>query len=183
MSELLKPASIVILLLVIIAAPGIQDRLSQEASRYVDDNESSHDGLPTKWDDKQVICAFFPDDYPHRDFTLGVTMIDKDGETLGVNEDFNRTGACVGGFDGYTGGMDFMMDSTRAAGGKLSVGYEVGEWGPFVHTIGSLNANSITGDFGGAYWNLDHNGATSMVGIGDLVMAEGDVISWSIGTW
>ncbi len=113
----------------------------------------------------------------------GLRRSDKEGETLGVNEDFNGTGACIGGFEGYTGGMDFMMDSTRAARGKLSVGYEVGEWGPFVHTIGSLNANSVTGDFRGAYWNLDHNGATSMVGIGDLVMAEGDVISWSIGTW
>tara|TARA_B100000029_G_C17274987_1_gene851265 strand:- start:111 stop:662 length:552 start_codon:yes stop_codon:yes gene_type:complete len=182
-ADLLKPASIAILLVVIFITPEIQDRLAVEASRYVDDNESSHDGLPKKWVEKQTICVFFPEDYPHQDFSQGVTMIDQDGETIGINEDFFQTGACIGGFNGYTDGMDFMMDSTRAARGKLSVGYEVGEWGPFVHTIGGLNANSVTGDFGGAYWNLDHNDGTSMVGIGDLVMSEGDVISWSIGTW
>jgi len=183
MSDLLKPTSIVILLVVILVAPTIQDRMSAEASRYVNDSESSHDGLPTIWDDKQVLCVFFPDDYPHQDFIGGVTLIDTDGETIGVNDDFNRTGACVGGFNGYTDGMDFMMDSTRTARGKLSVGYEVGEWGPYVHTIGGLNSNSVTGDFSGAYWHLDHNGAMSMVGIGDLAMSEGDVLAWSIGTW
>jgi len=75
------------------------------------------------------------------------------------------------------------MNSTRMANGHLSVGYEVGQWGAFVHTIGGLNSDSLAGDFNGAYWHLDHNGAPSMVGIGDLVMSEGDVIEWSIGTW
>ena len=110
-------------------------------------------------------------------------MIDSDGTTLGVNENYNGTGACIGGFEGYSEGLEFMMDATRAAGGRLAVGYEVGEWGPFVHTIGGLNANQVTGDFSGAYWNLGHNGEMSMVGIGDLVLSEGDVILWSIGTW
>ena len=110
-------------------------------------------------------------------------MIGSDGSDLGVNQNLNRTGACVGGFEGFSNGLDFMMDSTRVANGALSVGYDVGEWGHFVHTIGGLNADTMTGDSNGAYWNLDHNGATSMVGIGDLVMSEGDVISWSIGTW
>ena len=179
----LKAASVVALLALIILAPTIQDLLSEEAAKFVDDNESAHDGLPTEWEGKQVICVHFPDSSPHDRFSLGVTMIGSDGDEIGVNGDLNRTGACVGGFEGYSNGLDFMMDSTRVASGSLSVGYEVGQWGAFVHTIGGLNADAMTGDFNGAFWNLDHNGASSMVGIGDLVMSEGDVISWSIGTW
>ena len=183
MSDLLKPASVVALLTLVILAPSIQDILTEEAYKYVYDNESAHDGLPTEWEDKQVICVFFPAENPHRDFSQGVTMIDADGVEMGVNQDLNRTGACVGGFEGYSNGLDFMMDSTRPTKGALCVGYEVTGLGPHVHTIGGLNANSITGDFNGAYWNLDHNGVVSMVGIGELVMSEGDVISWSIETW
>ena len=183
MSELLKPASVVVLIVLILIGPSIQDRLSEETVRFVEDNESAHDGLPTEWEDKQVICIHFPASSPHDMFSQGVMMIGIDGSDLGVNEDLNRTGACVGGFDGYSNGLDFMMDSTRLAKGGLSVGYDVGQWGAFVHTIGGLNADTLTGDFNGAYWQLDHNGEYSMVGIGDLVMSEGDVITWSIGTW
>jgi len=111
-------------------------------------------------------------------------MIDSDGSVLGVNEELgDLAGACVGGIDGYDEGMAFMMDSTRIAGGRLAVGYELGEWGPFVHTIGGLNADEVRGEFSGAYWSLSHNDVESMVGIGDLVMSEGDVLSWSIMTW
>ena len=183
MSDILKPASVVALLALVILSPSIQEKLTVEAYKFVNDSESAHDGLPTVWENKQVICVFFPTSSPHEDFSQGVTMIDDDGVELGVNQDLNRTGACIGGFGGYSDGLDFMMDSTRSAGGSLSVGYEVGQWGHYVHTIGGLNADSLTGDFSGAYWNLDHNGEVSMVGIADLVMSEGDVISWSIETW
>ena len=183
MSDLLKPASVVALIVLILIAPSIQDRLSEETVRFVEDYDSAHDGLPTVWEGKQVICIHFPVSSPHDMFSQGVTMIGIDGSDLGVNEDLNRTGACVGGFDSYSNGLDFMMDSTRLANGALSVGYDVGQWGAFIHTIGGLNADTLTGDFNGAYWQLDHNGEYSMVGIGDLVMSEGDVITWSIGTW
>ena len=56
-------------------------------------------------------------------------------------------------------------------------------WGPFVHTIGGLNVDEVQGDFNGAYWSLSHNGEYSMVGIGDLTMSQGDVISGDIATW
>lgn len=183
MSDWLKPASVVALVALLLLAPSIQDRLAEESTRYIEDNESSHHGLPSDWDEQQVLCVYFPSDSPHSEFNLGVTMIGPDGNEIGTNDDLNRTGACVGGFEGYSNGLDFMMNSTRMANGQLSVGYEVGQWGAFVHTIGGLNPDSLTGDFNGAYWHLDHNGAPSMVGIGDLIMSEGDVIEWSIGTW
>ncbi len=183
MSDKLKPASILIFVALVLLAPSIQDALSKEASKYVNDSESSHQGLPSEWNDNQVICVVFPSDYTHSEYNQGMTMINDEGLVISVNEDYNGTGACVGGFGGYTEGMDFMMDATRTTGGRLAVGYEVGEWGPYVHTIGGLNANLFTGEFNAAYWNLDHNGEISMVGIGDLVMSEGDVLVWSIAIY
>tara|TARA_B100001079_G_scaffold268677_1_gene279534 strand:+ start:840 stop:1394 length:555 start_codon:yes stop_codon:yes gene_type:complete len=184
MSDLMKPASLILLVIVVISLPFLQDSVNDEAAKFVNDSESSHDGLPTEWESKQVICIFFPDSNPHSEFSSGVTMIDSNGVVIGVNDAMNSTGACAGGFEGYEQGMDFMMDSTRVAGGLLSVGYTVDpNWGPFVHTIGGLNVDEVQGDFSGAYWSLSHNGEYSMVGIGDLTMSEGDVISWEIATW
>ena len=139
MSDWLKPASVVALLALLLLAPSIQDRLAAESTRYIEDNESSHHGLPAEWDEQQVLCIYFPSDSPHSEFNLGVTMIGPDGEEIGTNEDLNRTGACVGGFEGYSNGLDFMMNSTRMANGHLSVGYEVGQWGAFVHTLSLIH--------------------------------------------
>ena len=184
MSDKVRSLSLVFLLLVLISLPFLQDRVNLEAAKFVSDNESAHNGLPIEWNDKQVICIFFPFDHPHVEFSSGVTMIGPDGVVIGVNDDLNSSGACVGGFFGYEDGMEFMMDATRAAGGKLAVGYKTNpNWGEWVHTIGGLNENEIQGDFNGAYWSLLHNGGYSMVGIGNLVMSEGDVISWEIATW
>ena len=182
MSDKLKPGSLILLFAVIILAPIIQDRLSEEAVKYVQDNASAHNGMPTEWDGKQVYCVLFPEYFSHSEYSSGVTMIGPSGSPLGVNDQYNGTGACVGGLVGYSSGMELMLNATEIAGGSLSVDYDVGEWGPYVHTIGGLNADNITGDFNWAWWSLEHNGAASMVGIGDLVMSEGDVIIWRIST-
>ena len=119
MSDIIKPASIILLVIVVASLPFLQDSVNDEAAKFVSDSESSHDGLPTEWEDRQVICIFFPESNPHPEFSTGVTMIDPDGETIGVNDALNSTGACIGGFEGYEHGMDFMMDATRVAGGLL----------------------------------------------------------------
>ena len=184
MSDKLRLGSLALLVTVILLLPFIRDSVNEEVARFVSDSESSHVGLPTEWDENQAICIYFPDDYPHSVYSSGVSMIDADGSIIGVNYDLNLTGACVGGFEGYTDGMNFMMDATRVAGGHLAVGYSVNpNWGEFVHTIGGLNDHEIQGDFNGAYWSLTHNGGYSMVGIGSLVLEEGDVIGWNIETW
>jgi len=41
----------------------------------------------------------------------------------------------------------------------------------------------MTGDFGGAYWSLYHNGGLSMVGITDLELDSDSVITWRVDTW
>ena len=184
MSDKLRLGSLALLVTVILLLPFIRDSVNEEVARFVSDSESSHVGLPTEWDENQAICIYFPDDYPHSVYSSGVSMIDADGSIIGVNKDLNLTGACVGGFEGYTDGMNFLRDATRVAGGHLAVGYSVNpNWGEFVHTIGGLNDQEIQGDFNGAYWSLTHNGGYSMVGIGSLVLEEGDVIGWNIETW
>jgi len=182
-SNRLRIASIIILVILVLLSPFIREKTSRESAEFVKDNQSAHDGLPMDWEDKQVICVLFPEENQHKEYNEGITMIDRSGEIMDSNPELNGTGACIGGFSSYTNGLDFAMDATRIANGKLSIAYEDGDWGPFVHTIGGLNADEISGDFNGAYWKLDHNGETSMVGIGDLVMSEGDVLLWSISTW
>lgn len=183
MSNDLKPAAIVAVIVLIILTPAIQNALNEEAAKYVNDSESSHDGMPETWDDKQILCVLYPNDSPHDEYNSGVTMIEADGSTYGVNAEYNGTGACVGGFSGYTDGMSFFLDATNATGGQLAVEYDVSEFGSYVNTIGGLNANELTGNFTTAYWGLLHNGEISMVGIDDLIMSEGDVILWQITTW
>ena len=150
MSDIIKPASIILLVIVVASLPFLQDSVNDEAAKFVSDSESSHDGLPTEWEDRQVICIFFPESNPHPEFSTGVTMIDPDGETIGVNDALNSTGACVGGFEGYEHGMDFMMDATRVA--ESTVLFDT-QWiliGGRSYTIGGLNVDEVQGDFNGA---------------------------------
>ena len=99
MSDWLKPASIVALVTLLLLPPSIQDRLAEETTRYIEDNESSHHGLPSDWMSSKS-SASISSDSPHSEFNLGVTMIGPDGNEIGTNDDLNRTGACVGGFGG-----------------------------------------------------------------------------------
>ena len=123
MSDRFRLGSTALLVVVLLLLPFIRDSVNEEVARFVSDSESSHVGLPTEWDENQVICIYFPREYPHPVYSSGVSMIDADGSIIGVNYDLNLTGACVGGFEGYTDGMNFMMDATRVAGGHLAVGY------------------------------------------------------------
>ena len=59
MSDNLKPLSVIAVIALIILAPAIRDALREEAATYVDDSESSHDGLPESWNDTQVFCVLF----------------------------------------------------------------------------------------------------------------------------
>ena len=65
MSYKLRLGSIVLLVVVIILLPFLQDSVNEKAARFVSDNESSHVGLPTEWNENQVICINFPEEYPH----------------------------------------------------------------------------------------------------------------------
>ena len=50
MSDRLKLGSTVLLVAVLLLFPFIRDSVNEEVARFVSDSESSHVGLPTKWD-------------------------------------------------------------------------------------------------------------------------------------
>jgi|TARA_B100000315_G_C14563239_1_gene581604 hypothetical protein len=60
--------------------------------------------------------------------------------------------------------------AARANG--FAVGVTMYSFGPYVHTL-----DGVAGD-SGHYWELNHNGAYSMVGAGDLQLHDGDTIAW-----
>lgn len=59
-----------------------------------------------------------------------------------------------------------------ARANDFAVGVTWYSFGPYVHTI-----DGVAGD-SGHYWELNHNGAYSMVGAGDLQLQDGDVVTW-----
>ena len=61
--------------------------------------------------------------------------------------------------------------------GKLLVNYTESSFGPYVTSIGGFTPT------GNSYWALYHNGAMSMVGIGDLELNSNSIILWQVDTW
>ena len=185
MSDYLKPLSVIAVIALIILAPAIRDALREEAATYVDDSESSHDGLPESWNDTQVFCVLFPDQTSHPKFTSGVTMIEQDGSTLGTNSEYNGTGACAGGFSGFENGLDLMDAAVNSSGTDFVYNLTEFSFGLQIDSIGGIEPCDATecSDSSGAYWALYHNGGTSLVGISDIILSEGDVLLWQIATW
>ena len=185
MSAITKALSGVAVIAVIMLAPSISDRLNEEAASYVNDSDSAHDGLPETWVNSQALCVLFPSEAAHAKFSSGVTMIEFDGSTIGVNMDYNGTGACVGGFSGFENGKDLMDSAVNASSPDLSYNSTEFSFGLQIDSIGGIepcDAYSCT-DSSGAYWSLYHNGGHSMVGISDMILSEGDVVLWKIETW
>jgi len=58
----------------------------------------------------------------------------------------------------------------------LEVVYDVGDYGPFVTSIGGVTQ----ADDWSSWWGLYINGAEAPVGIGDLQIDADDVITWRI---
>ncbi|MAK05098.1 MAG: hypothetical protein CMA03_04340 [Euryarchaeota archaeon] len=193
--------SVVILVAVIVAFPQINklwlESTEEVRSSLITSENNTHYGLPSEWENTQVICIHFPiedvtSNMTASNFTEDITYFDASGSEILINEDSEAlvnysegrdSGVCVGGFDNYTAGFNFMLEATNVTNGEIEIGYDDSDWGPYIHTIAGLNANDLTGNFSGAYWALYHNGVTSDVGIGDLVMLENSVIVWEIATW
>lgn len=185
MSDYLKPLSVVAVIVLILLAPSIRDALKEEAATYVNDSESSHNGLPESWNNSQVFCVLFLDQASHPKFTSGVTMIESDGSILGTNSEYNGTGACVGGFSGYENGLDLMNDAVNSSGNDLVYNSTEFSFGLQIDSIGNIEPCDVAecSDSSGAYWALYHNGGASMVGISDVILEEADVLLWQIETW
>ncbi len=193
--------SLIVLVAVVITFPQINrfwlESTEEVRSSLITSENNTHYGLPTEWNNTQVICIHFPvadvtsdmsaskyvENRSYFDVNGLEILVDSESENILNFSETRTTGVCIGGFKDYSAGFDFMLDATNVTNGNLEVGYDESDFGPFVHTIGGLNANNLTGDFTGAYWSLYHNGVISEVGIGDLVMLENSVIVWEIATY
>ena len=180
------------LIALVLTAPLLSELWAGQAINYVDDDGNSHDGLPEEWREKQVICFDFSSESAHPVYNSGTSMISTEGDTISVNDVFNGTvfgwdgstvgnesaiGACIGGMSGYTNGFDLMLNATALLPNRnLEVLYDIGDFGPFVTSIGGV----AQADDWSSWWGLYLNGVSAPVGIGDLTIQESDVITWRI---
>ena len=112
--------SLVVLVAVIVAFPQINklwlESTEEVRSSLITTENNTHYGLPSEWENKQVICIHFPvDDVTSNmtasNFTEGRTYLDVSGSEILIDENSegmvnyseDRTrGVCVGGFENYT---------------------------------------------------------------------------------
>ena len=156
-------------------------------SEFVDEADNPHYGLPDLWDDKQAVCFHFPADFAPSNLDDGRHHFDYDGTDFKTDKDWNSTGACVGGFEGYTNGLDLFNAAVESTGTTFAYNYTEFSFGLQIDTISGVapcEAFTCAVDFSsGAYWELLHNGAYSMVGISDLELDSNSVVTWQIASY
>jgi len=76
-------------------------------------------------------------------------------------------------------GVQTAFDQLLKTGNEnnFSVEYQMYSFGPMVTGIGGIKAHDNW------YWALYYNGKYSQVGAGDLMVNEGDIITWRMETW
>ena len=77
----------------------------------------------------------------------------------------------------YENGFNFMLDAINSTDEDLEIIYSESNWGPYITSIGGYEPT------GNSYWALSHNGAVSLVGIGDLYLESNSVILWEVATY
>ena len=181
----LKVVSTTWLAVILVSSPAIMTEWARITSNLVEDNNDSHYGLPDIWNEKQVVCIHFPENHSPDGYSNGRTHIDFDGIEFKVDDEWNESGACIGGFSGYTNGLELLNKALEIAGDKFSMNYTEFSFGIMVDSFGDVNPCDVysCNDTSGAFWNLNHNGEYSMVGISDLYLEQDSVISWSIAQW
>ena len=171
-----RTISAIWLVALIFSAPLINTEWARMTNLLLDENHS-HNALPKEWEDKQVLCIHFPDDSIPLDFRDGRHHFNTVGEEIFVDKLWNNSGVCLGGFSGYENGFNFMLDAINSTDGDLEIIYSESNWGPYITSIGGYEPT------GNSYWALSHNGAVSLVGIGDLYLESNSVILWEVATY
>ena len=179
----LRALSITWLILLVLSFSTITTEWARMTSELVDEEDDPHYGLPDIWEGEQVVCFHFPEGYAPTGFDDGRHHIDNDGTEFMTDDDWNETGVCVGGFSGYNNGWNLLNTAVNTSGNSLELNTTVFPFGLMVNSIGGIDPSLMTGDFGGAYWSLYHNGGLSMVGITDLELDSDSVITWRVDTW
>lgn len=183
----LKSASIVFLVVLLLSSSTLSTEWSRMTSELVDNDEDPHYGLPDLWDGKQVVCFHFPDGAAPSEFADGRHHIDHDGTDFRTDKNWNSTGACVGGFEGYTNGLELFNAAVAATDMTFAYTYTEFSFGLQIDSISGVSpcdTHTCTEDFSsGAWWQLLDNGAISLVGISDLELDSDSVITWEIATY
>ncbi|MFQ3321346.1 MAG: hypothetical protein ACI9O1_000428 [Candidatus Thalassarchaeaceae archaeon] len=152
-----------------------------------DEVDNPHYGLPDSWDDKQAVCFHFPAGYAPSGLDDGRHHFDFNGTDFKTDKDWNSTGACVGGFENFDNGLELFNAALGATGSTFSYNSTQFSFGLQIDSIAGVlpcEAYTCAADFSsGAYWELLHNGAYSMVGISDLILDPDSVITWQIASY
>ena len=179
----LKMLSVSWVVFVVLSFNSITVEWGRMTADLVDEEDDPHFGLPDLWDGKQVVCVHFPQDLAQEGYDKGRKHIDNDGTQFMTDNDWNETGACIGGFSGFNNGWALFNAAANSTGSDFNIEYTDFGWGIMIDSIGGANPSTMTGDFQGAYWALYHNGALSSVGIADLTLDDDSVITWRVDTW
>lgn len=175
------------LLFIIITFSSISTEWNRMSSELVDEVDDPHYGLPDLWDGKQVVCFHFPADSTPSNFNDGRHHFDYDGTDFKTDKNWDSTGACVGGFEGYENGVDLLNAAVEATGTTFAYDYTQYPAGIFIDSIAGVipcEALTCAVDFSsGFYWQLLHNGAYSPVGISDVVLDDDSVLTWQLASY
>jgi len=183
----MKSASVVFLVMLILSSSTLSTEWGRMTSDLVEESENPHYGLPDLWDGKQAVCFHFPSDFTPPGLNDGRHHIDYDGIDFKTDKDWNSTGACVGGFEGYENGLNLLNAAVIATGEQFALNVTDFSFGLQINTISGISpceAYSCSADSSsGAYWEMLHNGAYSLVGVSDLVLDSDSVITWQITSY
>lgn len=183
----MKSASLVFLVMLMLSTSTLSTEWGRMTSELVEESDDPHYGLPDLWDGKQAVCFHFPSGSAPSDLDDGRHHIDYDGTDFKTDDNWNVTGACVGGFEGYDNGLDLLNAAVDATGEQFALNITEFSFGLQINTIAGISpcdAYDCAEDFSsGAYWEILHNGAYSLVGVSDLVLDSDSVITWQIASY
>ena len=77
-------------------------------AELIEEEDDPHYGLPDIWDGKQVVCIHFPQAEAPDGYEQGRKHIDFDGSEFMGDEEWNESGACIGGFSGHDSAWSLM---------------------------------------------------------------------------
>ena len=180
----LKSASVVFLVMLLLSSSTLSYEWSRMTSELVDNEEDPHHGLPDIWNGKQVVCFHFPEGASPSEFADGRHHIDYDGTDFKTDKNWDSTGACVGGFEGYEAGLDLLNAAVEVRPNLLALNATEFSFGIMIDSIGGVipcEVYTCAEDWSsGAYWEILNDGAYSMVGISDLALNGDTVVTWQI---
>ena len=109
------------LVFVLITFSSASTEWNQYTNGLVDDVDDPHYGLPDSWDDKQAVCFHFPEGYTPSNLDDGRHHFDSNGTDFKIDKNWNSTGGCVGGFEGYDYGLNLFNAAVEATNSTFTI--------------------------------------------------------------